>query len=162
VTPGFAIRRATPGDAATLAGLVVATDRHYGCDLAPDAALAAAEQIVSGTGRSPFALLAWTADAEAAGYATLSPFFPLPGARWGLYLEELFVLPERRGAGLGQALLRAAAQVAREDGYESLFWTTTPDNTGARALYDRLTGGTSGKVHYEAQGRQLLDMAGEG
>lgn len=40
----------------------------------------------------------------------------------GLYLEDLFVLPEYRGRGLGKELLRCVARIARERGCRRLEW----------------------------------------
>src|SRR5437867_3069476 len=37
-------------------------------------------------------------------------------AKPGIYLEDVFVLPEHRGAGVGKALLKRIAQIARERG----------------------------------------------
>jgi GNAT superfamily N-acetyltransferase len=52
------------------------------------------------------------------------------------YLEDLFVSPERRGHGVGRALMAELEQIAREKGAPRLYWTTAPDNATARALYD--------------------------
>ena len=44
----------------------------------------------------------------------------------GLYLEDLFVLPEYRGRGLGKELLRCVARIARERGvWNGGAWTGT-------------------------------------
>jgi GNAT superfamily N-acetyltransferase len=40
----------------------------------------------------------------------------------GIYLEDLYVRPEARGAGLGKALLAALAQECVRNGYERLEW----------------------------------------
>ena len=42
--------------------------------------------------------------------------------RAGLYLEDLFVLPEARGKGYGKALLKQLAAIARERGCGRLEW----------------------------------------
>lgn len=42
--------------------------------------------------------------------------------RAGLYLEDLYVLPEHRGRGYGKALLRQLARIARERGYGRMEW----------------------------------------
>ncbi len=43
----------------------------------------------------------------------------------GIYLEDLYVKPEFRGAGLGRALLVHLARLARERGWSGRFWTGT-------------------------------------
>lgn len=52
------------------------------------------------------------------------------------YLEELYVVPNRRGKGIGGALLDTAIDLARELGANHLELTTGEDDTEARALYE--------------------------
>jgi GNAT superfamily N-acetyltransferase len=52
------------------------------------------------------------------------------------YLEELYVVPERRGHGLGRALLEAAMDHARERGAARIDLGTSEDDTAALALYE--------------------------
>jgi ribosomal protein S18 acetylase RimI-like enzyme len=52
------------------------------------------------------------------------------------YLEELYVVPERRGHGLGRALLDGAMELARERGAEHIDLGTSEDDVAARALYE--------------------------
>lgn len=52
------------------------------------------------------------------------------------YLEELYVIPERRGQGIGGALLDTAIQAARNAGADHFELTTGTDDTEARALYE--------------------------
>jgi ribosomal protein S18 acetylase RimI-like enzyme len=52
------------------------------------------------------------------------------------YLEELYVSPDRRGHGLGRALLEAAMQHARERGAARIDLNTSETDVAARALYE--------------------------
>lgn len=52
------------------------------------------------------------------------------------YLEELYVVPDRRGEGLGRALLEAAMEEARAHGADHIDLGTSEDDTAARALYE--------------------------
>jgi ribosomal protein S18 acetylase RimI-like enzyme len=52
------------------------------------------------------------------------------------YLEELYVVPERRGQGLGRALLEAAMEHARGRGAAHIDLGTSEDDVAARALYE--------------------------
>lgn len=47
--------------------------------------------------------------------------FPFLG-RAGIHLENLFVLPEYRGCGIGKAMLKRLAQIAMERGCGWLEW----------------------------------------
>ena len=53
-----------------------------------------------------------------------------------LYLEDLFVDPAARGAGLGRALLDDLFALARARGFGRIYWHTDEDNARARSLYD--------------------------
>jgi GNAT superfamily N-acetyltransferase len=52
------------------------------------------------------------------------------------YLEELYVVPERRGQGFGRVLLEAAMEHARERGAAHIDLGTSEDDAAARALYE--------------------------
>jgi GNAT superfamily N-acetyltransferase len=53
-----------------------------------------------------------------------------------LYLEDLFVDPAARGAGLGRALLDDLFALARARGFGRIYWHTDEGNARARSLYD--------------------------
>jgi ribosomal protein S18 acetylase RimI-like enzyme len=52
------------------------------------------------------------------------------------YLEELYVVPERRGRGMGRALLEAAMEYSRERGAAHIDLGTSEADVAARALYE--------------------------
>ena len=54
------------------------------------------------------------------------------------YLEELYVVPDRRGQGTGRALMEAAMDLARERGAADMHLGTGEDDVAARALYESL------------------------
>jgi ribosomal protein S18 acetylase RimI-like enzyme len=69
------------------------------------------------------------------------------------YLAELYVVPERRGQGLGRALMEAAMELAREAGADLMDLNTAEDDVAARALYESLgfsrrEGKPEGPVNY--------------
>lgn len=53
------------------------------------------------------------------------------------YLEDLFVLPDARGQGVGRALLEWLRGAMRAERWSRLYWMTHRDNADARRLYDR-------------------------
>jgi ribosomal protein S18 acetylase RimI-like enzyme len=54
------------------------------------------------------------------------------------YLAELYVVPDRRGQGLGRALMEAAIELARREGADYMDVGTSEDDVAARALYESL------------------------
>ncbi|CCJ08524.1 GNAT family N-acetyltransferase [Methylocystis sp. SC2] len=52
------------------------------------------------------------------------------------YLEDLFVDPNVRGAGLGRALIQDLIDLGRARGWARLYWHTQANNERARRLYD--------------------------
>ena len=62
---------------------------------------------------------------------------PLAGTK-GLFLGDLFVDPDARGAGIGQSLLTAISEEAQARGCPIVRWITADDNYRARSLYDRM------------------------
>ncbi|MDP9188247.1 MAG: GNAT family N-acetyltransferase [Actinomycetota bacterium] len=54
------------------------------------------------------------------------------------YLAELYVVPERRGLGLGRALMQAAIELARREGADHMDLGTSEDDVAARSLYESL------------------------
>ena len=68
---------------------------------------------------------------------------PPSRGRFGIYLEDLFVVPEARGPGAGLALMRRLAQRCRDEGLKRLEWAVLDWNAPTIAFYDRL--GASGE-----------------
>jgi GNAT superfamily N-acetyltransferase len=66
------------------------------------------------------------------------------------YLEDLFVVPDVRGGGVGRALISHVTDAARAAGASKVYWLTHETNTTARTLYDRVAAHT-GFVHYEIE-----------
>jgi len=69
------------------------------------------------------------------------------------YLEELYVVPDRRSRGLGRALMEAAMETARAEGAGYMDLGTAETDTAARALYEKLgfsrtEGKPDGPVNY--------------
>jgi ribosomal protein S18 acetylase RimI-like enzyme len=69
------------------------------------------------------------------------------------YLAELYVVPARRGQGLGRALMNAAIETARAEGADTMDLGTSEDDVVARALYESLgfinrEGGPDGPIAY--------------
>ena len=76
-------------------------------------------------------------DGEAVGFTLFFHNFSTFLGRAGLYLEDLFVLPEARGKGYGKALLRELARIARQRGCGRLEWACLDWNRPSIDFYTK-------------------------
>ncbi|MEO5921176.1 MAG: GNAT family N-acetyltransferase [Pseudolysinimonas sp.] len=58
------------------------------------------------------------------------------GSAW--FLDDLYVVPERRGQGIARDLIERTALDGAAAGGGTLRWITAADNTPAQKLYDRI------------------------
>lgn len=107
-----------------LADHVVATD-------------ASVHESLFGSSPSAEAVIACVAG-EPAGFAVWFHSYSTFLSRRGLYLEDLFVLPERRGRGVGRALLRHLASIAVARGCGRMEWAVLDWNETAIRFYRSL------------------------
>jgi GNAT superfamily N-acetyltransferase len=77
-------------------------------------------------------------DGQLIGYAIYFFTYSTFRARPTLYLEDVFVLPERRGQGAGVALFRACAREAVANGCARMEWQVLAWNEPSIAFYERL------------------------
>lgn len=66
------------------------------------------------------------------------------------YLQDLYVAESQRGKRTGEALIEAAANLARQQKAGRLYWLTHETNTQARKLYDRVAQ-NAGFIQYRKQ-----------
>lgn len=74
-------------------------------------------------------------DGAVVGFALFFHNFSTFVGRKGLYLEDLFVLPEKRGKGYGKALLQYVARLAVERGCGRMEWICLDWNESALSIY---------------------------
>ena len=77
------------------------------------------------------------AEGRAVGFALFFHNFSTFLGRAGLYLEDLFVLPEERGKGYGEALLRHLARTALDRGCGRLEWACLDWNRPSIDFYTK-------------------------
>ena len=63
------------------------------------------------------------------------------------YLQDLFVVSDVRGGGVGRALIEAVYEAAQTAGASRVYWNTHETNATARALYDKIAE-RSGFIQY--------------
>ena len=101
-------------------------------------------------------------DGEPVGFALFFHNFSTFLAQPGIYLEDLFVVPEQRGRGVGRALLERLARVAVDRGCGRLEWAVLDWNRDAITFYERLgANANSDWTVYRLTGRPLRALAGE-
>ena len=90
-------------------------------------------------GPRPYAeVIVGEVDGEPQGFALFFHNFSTFEGRPGIYLEDLFVRPEARGAGLGTALLAELARIAVERDCARLEWSVLDWNEPAIGFYKAL------------------------
>jgi GNAT superfamily N-acetyltransferase len=131
------VRRARPDDIPALVELIQGLAEY---ERAADECHVTAEQLQTALfGDSP-AVFGHVAEHEGqvAGCASWCLNFSTWRGVHGIYLEDLYVRPETRGAGLGKALLTALAQECVTNNYERLEWSVLNWNTPALNFYNSL------------------------
>lgn len=128
------IRPATRADVPQILAFIRALAAY---EREPDAVVATEEGLTrDGFGPNPFySCLIAERDGAPAGFALYFFNYSTWLGRPGLYLEDLFVLPELRGHGVGKALLRRVAQAAVENNCPRLQWEVLDWNTPAIDFY---------------------------
>jgi GNAT superfamily N-acetyltransferase len=133
----LALRPATAADVPTILALIRGIAEYERLSHEVEATEALLRE--HGFGRRPVyeAILA-ERDGRAVGFALYFFSFSTFKARPTLYLEDLFVVPEERRAGIGSRLLTRLAQIAVERHCGRMEWSVLDWNTPARELYFKL------------------------
>lgn len=132
----FEVRRATAEDAAEVHALMAALAAYE--DLTPYLAATPASLEAALSARPPrAAFLLARIDGRAVGFVSWTRVYGIWRGGDYLNLDDLFVAEAARGAGVGEALMRAFAAEAAREGL-SARWEVRSDNRGARRFYARL------------------------
>jgi GNAT superfamily N-acetyltransferase len=131
---GTVIRIATAADVAQILTFIRALAAF---EREPEAVVATEEGLLrDGFGPNPYySCLIAEHDGQPAGFALFFYNYSTWMGRPGIYLEDLFVLPEFRGRGIGKALLQRVAAIALEKGCQRLQWEVLDWNTPAIDFY---------------------------
>jgi GNAT superfamily N-acetyltransferase len=131
------IREAQPSDVPVLLALVKELAAY---EREPDAVVATEDALATALfGADPAAgCFVAEVDGEVVGFALWYRSFSTWLGRPGLWLEDLFVRPEHRGAGLGRQLLVRLAALCVERGWPRFEWWVLDWNTPAHGFYRSL------------------------
>lgn len=129
------ITRASAVDTSAVCTLLQGQFSEHRIALAPDTLRAAVEGLVKVPLRG-VVLLAREGNADV-GIGVLATTWTLEHGGLVAWLDELYVVPARRGYGIGSALLERAREVAREQGCIALELEVDAAHSRAARLYER-------------------------
>ena len=139
----ISVRSASPADAATIVGFIRGLAAYE--KLSHEVKLTEAGLAEALFCASPRAFCDIAeADGRPVGFALWFYNYSTFEGGFGLYLEDIFVIPEARGTGAGKALMRGLAERCRDEGLKRLEWQVLDWNAPAIGFYDRL-GATEGR-----------------
>ena len=153
------IRRAAPGEAALVLGLIreLAEYEHLAHEVGATEDLIGAA--LFGPGPRAFCEIA-EIEGEPAGFALWFYSFSTFRGRHGIYLEDLFVTPRHRGRGAGRALMRALAGRCRDENLARLEWSVLDWNAPSIGFYRALGAERrDGWTGFRLSGRALMQVA---
>ncbi len=131
------IRPATPEDVPVLFDLICALAKYEQLSHLVTGSAELLRQHLFGPEAFVAALVA-EVEGQVVGFALYFRNFSTFLTQPGIYLEDLFVLPEFRGRGIGKALLARVAQEAVAQGCGRLEWMVLDWNQPAMEFYRRL------------------------
>jgi len=134
---GIQIRPATAGDVPRILGFIRALAEYEKLAHACIATEDLLHEHLFGSAKAAEVLIA-ELDGKPVAFALFFGTFSTFLARPGIYLEDLFVLPEARGRGVGKALLSEVARVAIQRNCGRLEWAVLDWNDPAIGFYKRL------------------------
>ncbi len=136
-TTSAVLRMVTPEDVPTILGFIQALAAYERLEDEVLATEADLHQSLFGTPARAEALLA-EIDGKPVGFAVWFYNFSTFQGRHGLFLEDIFVDPAHRGAGIGRAIFRFLAQRAIAQGCARMDWDVLNWNSTAIRFYRSL------------------------
>lgn len=131
------LRPATPHDIGTIAALIRELAEYE--NLSHEVVFREDELRAHLFGERPYAeVLLAEDDGEPVGFALFFHNFSTFLGKPGIYLEDIYVRPERRGNGHGKALLAEVARIAVERGCGRVEWSVLDWNEPSIAFYRSL------------------------
>ena len=130
------LRAPRPEDRAAWEALWRVYLAFYETELAPEALAHAFDRVVAGDG-TVAGRIAWDGG-RAVGLVHWLFHAHLWRPEGVCYLQDLYTVPDKRGRGVGRALIEAVYAAADARGAPRVYWLTQSGNRAGRALYDRV------------------------
>src|SRR5262245_53362616 len=132
------VRPVRPADKAAWLALFKGYIAFYGTSVSDDVLDTLWQRMMRGEPDCHIAVVAVDEEDQPIGLAHLLFHRSTWSKGWYCYLEDLFVDPARRKAGVGRALIEMVYAMADARGCERTYWVTQEFNATARALYDQV------------------------
>lgn len=126
------IREGRPEDAGALAGMISDFNVEEG---SPGRIDDAGVRDLCFCARPVYKAIVAEAEDSLVGYALVMRYFDTEPCAWCSYMQDLFVVADRRSEGVGRRLLAAVARNAVKQGHPDLFWHVRDHNRRGRAFY---------------------------
>jgi len=134
----FTIRPATINDVLVIFSLILALADYEKLSDKVTGDIETLQEDLFGAKPCIEAIVAETYSDHIVGFALFFTSYSTFLTRRGIYLEDLFVLSEYRGMGLGKALISNLAQIAMTREYGRFEWSVLDWNEPAIAFYTRI------------------------
>ena len=77
-------------------------------------------------------------NSQLVGMATFYNIYSTFKAKPGIWLDDLFILPQYRSIGIGKALIKELCFIAKSNGCCRIDWIVARDNESGRAFYEKM------------------------
>lgn len=133
----LSIRKSTIADTLTILKFIEGIADYEKLSHEVETTAAKLEETLFGPAPSAEVLIAHEAE-KPVGFALYFHNYSTFRAKPGMYLEDLFVLPEHRGKGYGKALLEHVIHIAKERNCGRVEWSVLDWNTPAIDFYKKM------------------------
>ena len=155
----FTLRPAEPSDSATILAFIRELAIYEKAEDQVEATEEMIRQSVFGEGSVTRAMIC-ESEGRPAGFAIWFYNYSTWQAKKGLYLEDLYVTPEFRGAGAGKAMLKRLAQIALAEGCGRFEWSVIDWNEPAIRVYRAIGAEPQAEwIRYRLTGEALAAFA---
>ncbi len=99
-------------------------------------------------------------DGKPTGFAVYFYNFSTFLGKKGIYLEDIFILPEMRGRGFGRAFIKHIAEIAVKENCGRFEWSVLDWNEPSRKFYENLGARPMDEwIIYRLEGKEILKLA---
>lgn len=156
----YRIRPATAADAAVILRFITELAEYEKAVHEVEATVETLSQSIFGPESVTRAVICEAETGEPVGFAIWFMNYSTWQARNGLYLEDLYVTPDHRGAGVGRMLLKHLAQVAISEGCGRFEWSVLDWNEPAIRVYEKIGAEPQKEwIRYRLAGEELKAFA---